>query len=150
MTDIETTPPLTAHLCVSDAAAAIEFYRKAFGAEELMRLSGGDGRLIHAAVRINGAMVMLNDEYPEMDGYGPAHYGGTGVTLHLGVADADAAMTRAVAAGATVMMPVEEQFWGDRYGMIRDPFGHQWSFATPVRQVPLDELQEAARSISMA
>jgi PhnB protein len=150
MSETPTPPPITPHLCVSDAAAAIDFYVRALGAEELMRLPGADGRLMHAAVSINGAMVMLNDEYPEMGGFGPAHYGGTGVTLHLAVPDADAAMERAAAAGATVVMPVEEQFWGDRYGMIRDPFGHQWSFATPVRQVPLEELGKAARSIPMA
>jgi PhnB protein len=148
MSDTPTPPALTPHICVADAAAAIEFYRKALGAEELMRLPGPDGRLMHAAVSINGAMLMLNDEYPEMGGFGPAHFGGTAVTFHLGVPDADAAMASAVAAGATVVMPVEEQFWGDRYGMIRDPFGHQWSFATPVRQVSMDEMQSRAAGMS--
>jgi PhnB protein len=147
-TDSAAQAPLVAHLCVAHAAKAIDFYAKAFGAQELMRLPGPDGRLLHAAVRINGAMVMLNDEYPEMDGFGPAHFGGTAVTLTLNVPDADAAAARALAAGAKEIMAVAEQFWGDRYGLVEDPFGHRWAFATPVRQVSVDELQAAARSMA--
>jgi PhnB protein len=148
MTDAPTPPPLIAHLCVADAAAAIDFYVRALGAEELVRLPGPDGRLLHAALNINGAMVMLNDEYPEMGGFGPAHYGGTGVTLTLNVADADAAASRALAAGAREIMPVAEQFWGDRYGLVEDPFGHRWAFATTVRQVSFEELQQAAQAMA--
>jgi uncharacterized glyoxalase superfamily protein PhnB len=145
--DAAAQPPLVAHLCVARAADAIAFYTKALGAEELIRLPGPDGRLLHAAVRINGAMVMLNDEYPEMGGHGPAHFGGTAVTLTLNVPDADAAAARAIAAGAREIMPVAEQFWGDRYGLVEDPFGHRWAFATTVRQVSVDELQGLARSM---
>lgn len=147
-TETDVQAPLVAHLCVAGAADAIDFYVRALGAEELMRLPGPDGRLLHAAVRINGAMVMLNDEYPEMGGVGPARLGGTAVTLTLNVADADAAAARAVAAGAKEIMAVAEQFWGDRYGLVEDPFGHRWAFATPVRQVSMDQLQELARSMA--
>jgi PhnB protein len=147
MTDQQTQPghqPIMPHLNVAGAALAIDFYVRAFGATEMMRLPGPDGRLLHAAVQINGAIVMLADEYPEMEGFGPAHWGGTAVTLHMLVPDVDAAVARAVDAGATLVMPVSDQFWGDRYGMIRDPFGHQWSLATPVRQVSVDEMTEFA------
>ena len=143
-------PPggVTPHLCVADAAAAIDFYARAFGATEVMRLPGPDGRLMHASVLLNGAMVMLNDEYPEMGGLGPKRRGGTSVTLHLRVADADAAVERSVEAGAKLVMPVEDQFWGDRYGVVEDPFGHQWSFATPVRHVSQTELKDIAAKMS--
>jgi PhnB protein len=140
--------PLTAHLCVDGAAAAIDFYIRALGATEMMRLPGPDGRLIHASILVNGAMVMLNDEYPEMGGLGPKRRGGTSVTLHLRVADADAAVERSVEAGAKLVMPVEDQFWGDRYGVVEDPFGHQWSFATPVRHVSQTELKDIAAKMS--
>jgi PhnB protein len=144
MTEIPTQPPLTPHLCVAGAAAAIDFYTKAFGARELMRLPGPDGRLMHAAIEVNGAMVMLNDEYPEMGGRGPAAIGGTAVTLHLAVPDADAAIERAAAAGATVVMPAADMFWGDRYGVVEDPFGHRWSLAHPVKPMSGAELEAAA------
>ena len=150
MTDQSTPPihqPIMPHLCVAGAADAIDFYTRAFGATEMMRLPGPDGRLLHAAVHINGATVMLADEYPEMEGYGPAHWGGTAVTMHMPVPDVDAAMARAVEAGATVVMPASDQFWGDRYGVLRDPFGHQWSLATPVRQVPVDEMKAFAANM---
>ena len=138
-------PPggVTPHLCVAGAAAAIDFYARAFGATEVMRLPGPDGRLMHASVLLNGAMVMLNDEYPEMGGLGPKARGGTAVTLHLHVPDVDAAVARAVEAGARLVMPVEDMFWGDRYGLVEDPFGHQWSLATPVRAVSAADLAEA-------
>jgi PhnB protein len=141
-------PPLTPHLCVAGAADAIDFYARAFGATELMRLPGQDGRLMHAAILLNGAMVMLNDEYPDMGGLGPKARGGTSVTLHLVVADADAAAARAVAAGATVVVPVADQFWGDRYGIVADPFGHHWALAHPLRQMSVADLAAAAGSAS--
>lgn len=140
--------PLTPHLCVDGAADAIDFYTRGLGATEMMRLPGPDGRLMHASILVNGAMVMLNDEYPEMDGLGPKKRGGTSVTLHLRVTDVDAAVERAVAAGARLVMPVEDMFWGDRYGLVEDPFGHQWAFATPVRQVSTEELQDIAANMS--
>jgi PhnB protein len=137
-------PPLMPHLCVAGGAAAIDFYIRAFGARELMRLAGPDGRLLNAAVEINGAMVMLADEYPEMGGLGPKALGGTPVTLHLSVSDADAAIARAADAGATVVMPAADMFWGDRYGIVEDPFGHRWSIAHPVAPKFGADLEAAA------
>lgn len=122
---------ITPHIVCRDAAKAIDFYRAAFGAEEIMRMPGPDGRLMHASIRINGAVVMMHDEFPEHGGLSPLSLGGTPVTIHLMVDDADAAAERAVAAGAAIVMPVEDQFWGDRYGVVKDPFGHHWSIATP-------------------
>ncbi|HTW26733.1 MAG TPA: VOC family protein [Acetobacteraceae bacterium] len=136
---------LSPHLVCAGAADAIEFYKRAFGAEELMRLAGPDGKLMHAALRINGASVMLVDEMPAFGVLGPQSRGGTSVTIHLVVADVDGATGQAVAAGARVIMPVADQFWGDRYGIIEDPFGHRWSLATPQKSLSPAELAEAAR-----
>jgi PhnB protein len=144
---IDVQPAVLPHLVVDDAAGAIDFYVKAFGAEELGRVPGPDGKkLIHAAVKINGSTVMLNDDFPEMsDGKSstPTALGGTPVTIHLVVTDVDKKFQRAVDAGATVVMPLEDQFWGDRYGVLRDPFGHQWSLGQPVREVSPEEIQKA-------
>jgi uncharacterized protein (TIGR02246 family) len=136
---------VTPHLVCRGAAEAIEFYRKAFGAVEMMRLPGPDGRLLHASVQINGSSVMLVDEFPEMGGKSPATLAGTAVVVHLIVDDVDAVAQRAIEAGAKVVMPVADQFWGDRYGVIQDPFGHQWSIATPGSQtMSAADLQRAA------
>ncbi|HRK72508.1 MAG TPA: VOC family protein, partial [Micropepsaceae bacterium] len=140
---------LSPHLTCRDCAAAIEFYKQAFGAEEMMRLPGPDGRLLHAAVRVNGSMVMLVDEYPEMGGHSPLALGGSPVTLHLMVDDVDAFAARAVAAGAEIAMPVADQFWGDRYGVVKDPFGHMWSIATPIWPPKSPEEMEAGLKASM-
>lgn len=143
-------PSLAPHLVVDDAAAAIDFYVAAFGAVELGRVPSPDGRLVHAAIQINGATVMLNDDFPEMcDGQSstPAALGGTPVTIHLTVTDVEDKFQRAVDAGATVVMPLADQFWGDRYGVLRDPFGHQWSLGQPLREVSYEEIQEAMRSM---
>lgn len=143
---LEVTPFVAPHLVVDDAAAAIDFYVKAFGATEYGRLPGEGGKLMHAALDINGSMVMLNDDFPEYnDGKSstPTALGGSPVTIHLQVTDVDEKFQRAVDAGATVVMPVEEQFWGARYGVLRDPFGHLWSMGQPVREVPIEELQAA-------
>lgn len=145
---IEVHPAVTPHLVVDNAAAAIDFYVAALGAVEVGRLDGPDGKIVHAALQINGSMVMLNDDFPEMtDGKSttPTALGGSPVTIHLTVTDVDTWFGRAVDAGATVVAPLEEQFWGDRYGVIRDPFGHQWSLGQPVREVSMDELAEAMR-----
>lgn len=139
-------PELSPHLVVDDANAAIDFYIKAFGAVELGRLAGPDGRLIHGAVKIDGATVMLADDFPEMsDGKSmtPKALGGTPVSIHLTVTDVESRFQQAVDAGATVVMPLEDQFWGDRYGMVQDPFGHRWSLGQPVREVSFDEMQQA-------
>ena len=140
---------LSPHLTCRDCSKAIDFYKAAFGADEMMRLPGPNGRLMHASVRINGAMVMLNDEYPEMGGASPLALGGTPVTLHLMVDDVDAVAAKAVAAGAEVVMPVADQFWGDRYGVVKDPFGHLWSIATPVWPPKSPEEMDAARDAAM-
>lgn len=134
---------VTPHLVCSDAAAAIEFYTKAFGATELMRLEGPDGRLWHGSIQIGNSAVMLVDEFPEMGSLGPKARKGTTVTIHLNVEDADALAKRAVAAGATLVMPVADAFWGDRYGQVEDPFGHRWSIATHVRDMTPEEIRAA-------
>jgi uncharacterized glyoxalase superfamily protein PhnB len=136
--------PLAPHLVCDDAAAAIEFYKRAFGAQELTRLPDQNGKMMHASVSINGAPVMLMDEMEEWGTKGPKTLGGSPVTLNLGVDDADAWAERAVAAGATLVMPVAEQFWGDRYGVVEDPFGHSWALITPVRQMTEEEIRRAA------
>ncbi|ULE35362.1 VOC family protein [Mycobacterium sp. IDR2000157661] len=148
---IEVQPAVSPMLTVSDAAAAIDFYVKAFGAEELGRVPAPDGkRLFHAALRINGAMVMLNDDFPEMnDGKSatPEALGGSPVTVHLTVADVDEKFQRAIDAGATVVMPLDDMFWGDRYGELRDPFGHLWSMGQPVREVSDQEIEQAVQQM---
>lgn len=136
---------VTPHLVCDGAAAAIDFYKKAFGATELMRLGMDDGKIMHACLSINGSSVMLVDEFPGMGAVSPTLLGGSPVTMHLVVDDADAWVARAEGAGATVVMPVEEMFWGDRYGVLRDPFGHPWSVGTPVRKLSEVELRDAAR-----
>jgi PhnB protein len=148
MTQAHATPALTPHLICSDAAAAIDFYKQAFGAEELMRIPGPDGALMHAAVSINGASVFLVDENAGCAAMSPTSLGGSSVTFNLGVADVDASMARAEAAGASVKMPAEDQFWGDRYGLMEDPFGHRWAFVAPIRQMSEAEIREAASAFA--
>lgn len=138
-------PSLTPHLVCDDAAAAIDFYKRAFGAEETLRVPAPDGRLLHASLTIDGSPLMLVDSNPDWNARSPKALGGTPASLHLYVADADAVAARAVAAGATVIMPVGDSFWGDRYGLVEDPFGHQWSIATPQREMSGEEIAEAAR-----
>ena len=135
---------VTPHLVCAGAAEAIEFYKKAFGAVEVMRLPGKDGRLMHAAVEIGRATIMLADEMPEWGALSPKSLKGTPVTIHLYVDDVDAFFERAVAAGATAKMPVADMFWGDRYGVLVDPFGHSWSVATPQREVTPEEIRRCA------
>jgi uncharacterized glyoxalase superfamily protein PhnB len=131
---------ITPHLVVDGAADAIEFYKKAFGAEELMRMPGPDGKLGHAMLRIGDSMLMLADEYPQWESFGPRSLKGSPVTLHLSVPDVDKAFARALEAGATVRMPLADMFWGDRYGIVEDPFGHRWSLATHIRDVSPEEM----------
>ena len=134
---------LTPHLVCAGAADAMAFYQRAFNAVELSRLPGPQGRLMHASMRIGDSVFMLNDEFPEMGGFGPKSLKGTPVTLHLFVADADAAVAQAVAAGATIKMPLADMFWGDRYGLLEDPFGHQWSVATHQHDLSPEQIMEA-------
>jgi PhnB protein len=133
---------VTPYLACRDAARAIEFYAKAFGAVEVMRLAGPDGKLGHAEVRIGDSRVMLTDEYPEMDFLGPASRGGTTVHLHLYVRNVDAMVERAVAAGAKLLREVKDQFYGDRSGTVADPFGHVWHLATHKENLSKAELRK--------
>jgi uncharacterized glyoxalase superfamily protein PhnB len=135
------THPLTPYLCCKDAASALAFYAKAFGAQETMRMSEPGGRIGHAEITIGGAALMLSDEHPEMGIVGPGSLGGTPVSLHLYVADADATVRAAAAAGATVERAVADQFYGDRSGTIRDPFGHRWMISTRKEAVSREEMQ---------
>jgi len=136
---------ITPLLTVDGAADALAFYAKAFGAEEINRVTIRDGRIMHAVMRINGDMLHLGDMFPELGGVGsPLALGGTTVTLHIETPDADALFSRAIAAGATPIVPIQEMFWGQRYGQLRDPFGHRWSIGTPRREISQRELQEGA------
>jgi uncharacterized glyoxalase superfamily protein PhnB len=139
---------ITPHLVCADAAAAIEFYKKAFGAAETGRVTGPNGRIWHAQVKIGDSPLMLVDEFPEMGSRGPKALGGTAVTIHLYVDDADATFDHAVRAGCTVCMPLADMFWGDRYGLLQDPFGHSWSVATHQRDVCEEEMAAAIKQIS--
>ncbi len=134
---------LTPHLVCAGAADAIEFYKKAFNAEELSRLAGAGGKLMHAGLRIGNSMLMLTDEMPAWGAFGPKSLKGSPVTIHLQVEDVDATFKQAVAAGAKVAMPVTDMFWGDRYGQVEDPFGHKWSVATHLRDLSPEEIRAA-------
>lgn len=136
--------PITPHIVVRDAERAIAFYRDAFGAEELDRIPTPDGRLMSVQLRINGGLLHLADEFPEMGVLAPPSIGGTAVVLALGVADAQAVFAQAVAAGAEVRQPVADTFWGDRHGQVEDPFGHRWNVSQHLRDVPHDEVVAAA------
>jgi PhnB protein len=138
---------VTPHLVCANASQAIAFYQKAFGATEMFRLDGPDGKLMHGCVRIGDSNVMLADEYPDWGSLGPKALKGTPVTIHLYVDDADEAFKRAVDAGATVKMQLDDMFWGDRYGIVTDPFGHDWSIATHIRDVSPEEMKEAAKNM---
>jgi PhnB protein len=137
---------LTPHLVVKDASKAIEFYKKAFGAKEIRRVPGPDGKsLIHAELQVGDSRLLLVDEFPEMNCRGPKSVGGTPVTIHMFVADVDAAFEKAVKAGAEVTMPLADMFWGDRYGILTDPFGHSWSIATHQEDVTPEEIGKRAQ-----
>jgi PhnB protein len=138
---------VTPHLICANAAAAIEFYTKAFNAEEVTRIPGPQGKLIHAMIRIGDSMVMLIDEFPEWNTFGPISLKGSPITIHLFVGNADDFFERAVKAGAKVTMPLADTFWGDRYGKIEDPFGHHWSIATHIRDVNPEELAKGAKEV---
>ncbi len=138
---------VTPHLVCKGAAEAIEFYKKAFGATETGRLPGQDGKLMHAAIKIGDSTVMLMDEMPEWGALGPTSLKGSPVTIHLYVEDVDAFAKRAVDAGAKITMPIDDAFWGDRYGQMVDPFGHHWSVATHMREVSPEEMQQAMQNM---
>lgn len=140
----EDYPRLTPYLIVDGAAAAIDFYRSVLGATERMRMPGPDGRIGHAELELGDSMIMLADENPEMGPRSPKSIGGTPVTLHLYVEDADGTFARAIQAGARELRPVEDQFYGDRSGQFEDPFGHRWNVATHVEDVQPDEMARRA------
>jgi PhnB protein len=140
----ESYPQVVPYLCVDGANAAIEFYRTVFGMTERMRMAAPDGKIGHAELEIGDSLIMLSDEYPEMGMRGPKAIGGTPVTISLYVTDVDAVFARAVEAGATALRPVENQFYGDRTGQLEDPFGHRWSVATHVEDVPPEEMAKRA------
>lgn len=131
---------ITPYLIVHDAAAAIDFYRRAFGATEVMRLGGPNGKVMHAEMKIGDSHIMLADEFPEMDVRGPLSRGGSSLSLLLYLPNVDAAFARALAEGAKEVRPLKDQFYGDRSGTVVDPFGHVWSLATHVEDVSPEEI----------
>jgi PhnB protein len=134
----------TPYLIIKGAANAIEFYKKAFGATEIMRIPAPGGTVGHAEIKIGNAIIMLADEFPEMNCKSPEAYGGSPVSMMIYVPDVDKFVKRAVDAGAKLVRPVENKFYGDRSGSLEDPFGHQWHFATHVEDVPPDEMTKRA------
>ena len=139
---------VTPHLVCAGAADAIEFYKNAFNATQTMRLPGPDGKLMHAAIRIGDSTVMLVDESPEWGMVGPKTLKGSPVTIQLYTEHVDAVVARAVKFGAKVTMPVADMFWGDRYGVLEDPFGHHWSVAKHIRDVSPEEMQQAMQKMA--
>ena len=133
---------VTPHLVVAGAFDAIAWYEKAFGAQKLMAMPGPDGKLMHGCIRIGDSNVMLVDEFPNFGSIGPKTLKGTPVTIHLFVDDVDSFVAKAVEDGAKVIMPIWDAFWGDRYGVIEDPFGHKWSVATHVHDYTPEQIQE--------
>ena len=138
MADIQEAYP---YLRVHSAADAIDFYKRAFGAAELLRLTAPDGRIGHAEIKLGPASIMLSDEYPEAGINGPRTLGGTSCAIHLHVADVDAAFAQAVSAGATVVRPLKDQFYGERTATVRDPFGHEWLLGGHLETVSPEEMQ---------
>jgi PhnB protein len=136
---------VTPYLAVDDAARAIEYYKKAFGAKERARMEAPDGKIGHAELEIGDSMVMLSDPFPHASTKSPKELGGTSGSVFMYVEDVDAVVKKAVDEGATITMEVADQFWGDRFGSIQDPFGHSWAIATHVEDVPPEEMAERAK-----
>ncbi len=137
-------PQVTPYLCVDGAGDAIEFYGSVLGTTERVRMPGPEGKIGHAELQLGDSVIMLSDEFPEMGGRSPRTVGGSPVIVSVYVEDVDAVFDRAVQAGATAVRAVETQFYGDRSGQFEDPFGHQWSVATHVEDVPPDEMERRA------
>ncbi|HTW56611.1 MAG TPA: VOC family protein [Terriglobales bacterium] len=133
---------LTPFLTVRDAARAIEFYKSAFGAKERGVMKAPDGKVMHAELMIGDSIIMLSDEFPDFGALSPQSIGGSSSGLHIYLDNVDAAFERAVKAGADIEMPVMDQFWGDRYGKLKDPFGHKWSIGTHVKDLSMDEMKK--------
>lgn len=139
---------VTPYLTCEGADKALDFYTKAFAAVEVSRMHGPDGKVMHAEMRIGNGMVMLSDDYPNFNSLGPQALKGTPVGVHLYVDNADATWERAIAAGCTVLMPLADAFWGDRFGMLVDPFGHRWSIATHLKDLTPEQIEEGMKSMA--
>lgn len=137
---------VTPYLAVDDAAEAIEYYKNVFGAKERVRMEAPGGKVGHAELEIGDSLVMLSDALPQFSTRAPTELGGTSVSVFMYVEDVDAVVKQAVDAGATVTMEIADQFWGDRFGSVQDPFGHLWSIATHVEDVPPEEMAERAKA----
>jgi PhnB protein len=138
---------VTPYITISGATDALAFYKKAFGAEEVMCMKGPDGKVMHAEIRIGGSVIMLHDENPEWKALSPKTIGGSGSSIMLYVPNVDAVMKAAEQAGATVTMPAADQFYGDRCGNVTDPFGHKWAIATHIEDVAPDEIERRAKAM---
>src|SRR5215216_4563395 len=136
---------LTSYLAVDDAAQAIEYYKKAFGAKERVRMAAPDGKIGHAELEIGDSMLMLADPFPQASTKPPKELGGTSASVFMYVEDVDAVAKQAVDAGGTVLMEVADQFWGDRFATVQDPFGHSWSIATHIEDLTPEEIAERGR-----
>jgi PhnB protein len=141
---------LTPYLAVDDAAEAIEYYKRAFGAQERVRMDAPGGKIGHAELQIGDSLVMVSDPFPQASTQPPKELGGTSASVFMYVEDVDAVVQKAVDSGATIAMEVADQFWGDRFGSIKDPFGHVWSIATHVEDVPPEEMAERAKEAMAA
>jgi PhnB protein len=141
---------LTTYLAVDDASEAIEFYKRAFSAKEVGRMAGPDGLIAHAELEIGDSKVMLSDPFPQASTRPPKEVGGTTASVFMYVEDVDAAFKQAIDAGATSVMDVEDQFWGDRFGSVSDPFGHIWSIATHVEDLSMEEIEERGKAAMAA
>ncbi len=137
---------LNTYLAVDDATRAIDFYKQAFGAKERMRMDGPDGKIGHAELAIGDSVFMLSDPFPQSTSKSPKELGGTTVAIFMYVEDVDSVVQDAIDAGATVTKPIEDMFWGDRFGQVTDPFGHAWQIATHVEDVPPEEMEERAKA----
>jgi uncharacterized glyoxalase superfamily protein PhnB len=138
---------LTPHLVCEGAAQAMDFYQQAFGAVELGRMPGPGGKIMHGTMRIGDSVMMLVDAFPDFGSNGPLALKGSPVVIHLYVEDADAAFARAVEAGATPVMPLADMFWGDRYGVLVDPFGHKWAIATHQRDLSIEQIEQGMKQM---
>ncbi len=136
---------VTPYLTLTDASRAIEYYKQAFGAQELWRMGGPQGKIGHAELKIGDSIIMLSDEMPGGQGRSPQSLGGSSAGVFLYVEDVDSVFNRAVGAGAKADMPPKDMFWGDRFGRLTDPFGHQWALATHIEDVPQEEMEKRAR-----
>jgi len=137
---------LSPSIVVDNATEAIDFYKRAFGAEERLRMDGPGGTIAHAELQIGDSVLMLNDPFPQANTKPPKEFGGTTTTLFMYVEDVDAVVQQAIDAGATVAQPVENQFWGDRFGTLLDPYGHSWGIATHVEDVSPEEMAERGKA----